>query len=242
MLPFRCVVLIFGGVTDGIRAEVEFLDLGGVKVSSSSARYRRFVNQTLRAYYEDVRISHQTSVAYTLQQNGIVERQNRTLVEVSLTMLIFSKAPLFLRAEAIATACFTQNRSLIRKRHNKTPYELLHNMKPELSYLYVFGALCYPNNDSEDLGKLKPKADIGIFVGLVPNPPFPTPYVPPTKKDWDILFQSMFDKYFNPPPSVAFLVLTVVASEPANSTDTPSSTTIDQDAPSPSTSQTPQET
>ncbi|GKC68030.1 retrovirus-related pol polyprotein from transposon TNT 1-94, partial [Tanacetum coccineum] len=66
--------------------------------------------------------------------------------------------------DAVATACYTQNRSLILKCHNKTPYELLHDRKPDLSYLHVFGALCYPTNDGEDLGKLKPKADIGIFV------------------------------------------------------------------------------
>nr|GEW29870.1 retrovirus-related Pol polyprotein from transposon TNT 1-94 [Tanacetum cinerariifolium] len=66
---------------------------------------------------------------------------------------------------AVTIACYTQNRSLIRKRHNKTPYELLHNNKPDISYLYVFGALCYPTNDSDDLGKLQPKVDIGIFVG-----------------------------------------------------------------------------
>ncbi|GJT44331.1 retrovirus-related pol polyprotein from transposon TNT 1-94 [Tanacetum coccineum] len=123
-----------------------------------------FVNQTLKAYYEEVRILHQTSVARTPQQNGIFERRNRTLVEAA-TMLIFSKAPLFLWAEAVAIACYTQNRSLIQKRHNKTPYELLHDRKPDLSYLHVFGALCYGTNDSEDLGNLKPKANIGIFVG-----------------------------------------------------------------------------
>ncbi|GKF41756.1 retrovirus-related pol polyprotein from transposon TNT 1-94 [Tanacetum coccineum] len=83
-------------------------------------------------------------------------------------MLIFSKAPLFLWVEAVVTTCYTQNRSLIRKRHNKTPYELLYDKKSDLSYLYVFGALCYPTNDSEDLGKLKPKADIGIFVSYAP--------------------------------------------------------------------------
>ncbi|GJT39747.1 retrovirus-related pol polyprotein from transposon TNT 1-94 [Tanacetum coccineum] len=115
-----------------------------------------FVNQTLNAYYEDVGISHETSIVRSPQQNGVVERQNHTLVEDARTMLIFSKAPLFLWAEAVAIACYTQNRSLIRKRHNKTPYELLHNRKPDLSYLLVFGALCYPTNDSEDLGKLKP--------------------------------------------------------------------------------------
>ncbi|GJX12551.1 retrovirus-related pol polyprotein from transposon TNT 1-94 [Tanacetum coccineum] len=73
-----------------------------------------FVNQTLHDFYENVGISHQTSVARTPQQNGIVERQNRTLLEDARTMLIFSKALVFLWAEAINTACYTQNRSLIR--------------------------------------------------------------------------------------------------------------------------------
>ncbi|GJU06671.1 retrovirus-related pol polyprotein from transposon TNT 1-94 [Tanacetum coccineum] len=126
-----------------------------------------FVNQTLRDFYENVGISHQTSVARTPQQNGIVERRNRTLVEAARTMLIFSKAPLFLWAEAINTACYTQNRSLIRLRYNKTPYELMHDKKPDLSFFHVFGSLCYPTNDSEDLGKLNAKADIGIFFYFV---------------------------------------------------------------------------
>ncbi|GJR56024.1 retrovirus-related pol polyprotein from transposon TNT 1-94 [Tanacetum coccineum] len=66
-----------------------------------------FVNQTLKAYYEEVGISHQTSVARTPQQNGVVKRRNHTLVEAARTMLIFSKAPLFLWAEAVVTACYT---------------------------------------------------------------------------------------------------------------------------------------
>ncbi|GJW00609.1 retrovirus-related pol polyprotein from transposon TNT 1-94 [Tanacetum coccineum] len=127
-------------------------------------RLSKFVS----AYYEEVGISHQTSVARTLQHNSVVERRNCTLLEVARTMLIFSKALLFLWAEAVATACYTQNRSLIQKGHNKTPYELLHDRKPDLSYLHVFGALCYPTNDGEDFGNLKPKADIGIFVGYAP--------------------------------------------------------------------------
>nr|GEU47415.1 ribonuclease H-like domain-containing protein [Tanacetum cinerariifolium] len=68
--------------------------------------------------------------------------------------------------------------------------------------------------------------------GLGPNPPAPTPYVPPTKKDWYMLFQPMFDEYFNPPPSAASLVPAVVAPKPVDSTGTPSLTIIDQDAPS----------
>ncbi|GJT55335.1 retrovirus-related pol polyprotein from transposon TNT 1-94 [Tanacetum coccineum] len=70
--------------------------------------------------------------------------------------------------EAVSIACYTQNCSLIRLRYNKTPYELMHEKKPDLSFPHAFGSLCYPTNDSEDLGKLKPKADIGNFVGYAP--------------------------------------------------------------------------
>ncbi|GKB62564.1 putative ribonuclease H-like domain-containing protein [Tanacetum coccineum] len=128
-----------------------------------------FVNQVMSEYYEGVGIFHQKSVPRTPQQNGVVERRNRTLVEAARTMMIFSKAPMFLWAEAVATACYTQNRSLIHTRHNKTPYELVHDKKPDLTFLRVFGALCYPTNDSEDLGKFQAKADIGIFVGYAPS-------------------------------------------------------------------------
>ncbi|GKG07623.1 retrovirus-related pol polyprotein from transposon TNT 1-94, partial [Tanacetum coccineum] len=114
-----------------------------------------FVNQTLREYFEKVGISHETSVARSPQQNGVVKRrnQNRTLIEAARTMLIYAKAPLFLWAEAVATACYTQNRSIIRLRHGKTPYELLHDKLPYLSFFHVFGALYYLTNDSENLGK-----------------------------------------------------------------------------------------
>ncbi|GKA23737.1 retrovirus-related pol polyprotein from transposon TNT 1-94 [Tanacetum coccineum] len=70
----------------------------------------KIFNQTLREWYENVGITNQTSVARTPQQNGVVERRNRTLVEAARTMLIFSKASLFLWAEAINIACYTQNR------------------------------------------------------------------------------------------------------------------------------------
>ncbi|GJT92631.1 putative ribonuclease H-like domain-containing protein [Tanacetum coccineum] len=128
-----------------------------------------FVNQVMSEYYEGVGIFHQKSVPRTPQQNGVVERRNRTLVEAARTMMIFSKAPMFLWAEAVATACYTQNRSLIHTRHNKTPYELVHDKKPDLTFFRVFGALCYPANDSENLGKFQAKADIGIFVGYAPS-------------------------------------------------------------------------
>ncbi|GKA69173.1 retrovirus-related pol polyprotein from transposon TNT 1-94 [Tanacetum coccineum] len=158
-----------------------------------------------------------------------------TLVEAACTMLIYANAPLFLWAEAVAMTY--------------------------LSYLHVFGALCCPTNDSEELGKLKAKADVGLFIGyvpakkayriynrrpalhemtpgtlssrLIPQPPSLTHFVPPTRNDWDTLLQLLFDEYFSPPPCVDHPVLEVAAPEPAVSTSTPSSTTIDQDPPSP---------
>ncbi|GJW55385.1 retrovirus-related pol polyprotein from transposon TNT 1-94 [Tanacetum coccineum] len=128
-------------------------------------------------------ISHQTYVARTPQQNGVVERQNQTLVEAARIMLIFSKAPLFMWAEAINTACYTQNHSLIRLRYNKTPYELMYDKKLDLSFLYVFGSLCYPTNDSEDLGKLNVKADIADSpVSTSVDQDAPTTSIPSTQE------------------------------------------------------------
>nr|GEU34510.1 integrase, catalytic region, zinc finger, CCHC-type, peptidase aspartic, catalytic [Tanacetum cinerariifolium] len=127
----------------------------------------KFINQTLADYYERIGIFHQKKVPRTPQQNGVVEIRNRTLVEAARTMPIFSKALMFLWAEAVATACYTQNRSLIHIRHNKTPYELVHNKKPDLTFFRVFGAFCYPINDSKDLGKLQPTADIRIFDSII---------------------------------------------------------------------------
>nr|GFB47475.1 retrovirus-related Pol polyprotein from transposon TNT 1-94 [Tanacetum cinerariifolium] len=99
---------------------------GPMRVESVNRNKTEFVNQTLRDYYEEVGISHETSVARSPQQNGVVERRNRTLIEAVHTMLIYAQAPLFLWAEAVATTCFTQNRSIIRLRHGKTLYELMH--------------------------------------------------------------------------------------------------------------------
>nr|GEV40369.1 integrase, catalytic region, zinc finger, CCHC-type, peptidase aspartic, catalytic [Tanacetum cinerariifolium] len=88
----------------------------------------------------------------TPEQNGVVESRNNTLVEAARPMLIFSHALLFLWDEAIATACYTQNRSIIHRRFNKTPYELIRGRLSDITYLHVFGALCYPKNDREDIG------------------------------------------------------------------------------------------
>ncbi|GKD18159.1 retrovirus-related pol polyprotein from transposon TNT 1-94, partial [Tanacetum coccineum] len=219
-----------------------------------------FVNQTLREYYEKVGISHETSVARSQHQNGVVERRNCMLIEAAHTMLIYANAPLFLWAEAVTTACYTQNRSIIRLRHDKTPYELLHDKLPDLSFFHVFGALCYPTNDTENLGKLQPKADIGIFIGYAPTKKAFRIYSRRTRRiierihvDFDELTAMASEHSSSGPvlhemthatitPEVIAPIAEVVALEPAASTDSPSSTTVDQDAPSSSNSQTTPET
>nr|GEY22701.1 retrovirus-related Pol polyprotein from transposon TNT 1-94 [Tanacetum cinerariifolium] len=90
----------------------------------------KFLNKTLHAYFAAEGINHQTSVARTPEQNGVVERRNRTLVEAARTMLSAVKVPLFFWAEAIDITCFTQNRSLIIPRHEKTPYHIINDRKP----------------------------------------------------------------------------------------------------------------
>nr|GEZ48137.1 hypothetical protein [Tanacetum cinerariifolium] len=235
---------------------------GPMRVKSVNGRIQRirtdngteFINQTLRDYYEEVGISHETSVARSLQQNGVVERRNGTLIEAARTIKLL-----------------------------------------DLSFFYVFGALCYPTNDSENLGKLQPKADIEIFIGYAPTKKafriynrrtrrivetihvdfdeltamaseqhssgpalnemthgtislglvqpssLSTSYVPPSRNEWDLLFQPMFDELLNPSPSVVNQAPKVIAPIAAvippfhvDSTGSPSSTMIDQDAPSPS--------
>nr|GEY60421.1 retrovirus-related Pol polyprotein from transposon TNT 1-94 [Tanacetum cinerariifolium] len=103
----------------------------------------------------------------TPQQNGVLERRNRTLVEAARTMLTFSNLPSFLWAEAIATTCFIQNRSIIHKHFDKTPYELINKRKPNIKFFRVFGCRCYLLNDYEDVGKLKAKGDIRVFIGYL---------------------------------------------------------------------------
>ncbi|GJS59040.1 retrovirus-related pol polyprotein from transposon TNT 1-94 [Tanacetum coccineum] len=124
-----------------------------------------FLNKSLHAYFAKEGIRHETSTARTPEQNGVVERRNRTLVEAARTMLSAAKVPLFFWAEAIATACFTQNRSLIIPRHEKTPYHIINARKPSVKFFHIFGSLCYIIRDGENLDKMKEKGDACIFVG-----------------------------------------------------------------------------
>nr|GFA32019.1 retrovirus-related Pol polyprotein from transposon TNT 1-94 [Tanacetum cinerariifolium] len=223
-----------------------------------------FKNQALKEYFDTVGIFHQMSSIRTPQQNGVVERRNRTLVEAARTMLIFSRAPLFLWAEAIATACFTQNRSIIHRRFNKTPYELINGRKLDISFLHVFGALCYPKNDHEDIRKLGAKDDIGFFIGysadscayrvynLHPGLNSMTSghissgldltYAPstittqqPSEGELDLLFKAMYDDYIVGQPSATARTVPP-AQEPQVHQSSTASTTIADTAPIPTNS------
>nr|GEZ60415.1 hypothetical protein [Tanacetum cinerariifolium] len=174
-----------------------------------------------------------------IQQNEVIERRNRILIEAARTMLIYAQAPLFLWAEAVATACFTQNRSIIRLRHGKTP---------------------------ENVDKLQPKADIGIFIGYAPTKKAFRIYNRRTKRivktihvDFDELtamaseqsslgpaLQEMTPGTIssglvvdNQAAEVIAPIAEVIPQVDDDSTGSPSSTTVDQDAPSPSKSLTP---
>ncbi|GJX68867.1 retrovirus-related pol polyprotein from transposon TNT 1-94 [Tanacetum coccineum] len=177
-----------------------------------------FKNQVLKEYFDSVGISHQSSSVRTPQQNGVVERRNRTLVEAARTMLIFSHAPLFLWAEAIAIACYTQNRSIIHRRFNKTPYELINGIKLDISFLHVFGGLCYLKNNREDIGKLGAKVmafeqsnskpglqsmtsgQISSGLDLTYAPSTITSQQP-TEGELDLLFEAIYDDHIGGQPS-----------------------------------------
>ncbi|KAJ9567157.1 LOW QUALITY PROTEIN: hypothetical protein OSB04_003123 [Centaurea solstitialis] len=130
-----------------------------------------FRNRKLDSFLDSVGITHTFSAARTPQQNGVVERKNRTLVEAACTMLTFSKLPLHFWAEAVASACFTQNRSLITKRFMKTPYELVYNRPPSIKFFRVFGCEWYVKNDKDNLNKFSPKGDEGVFIGYAKDSP-----------------------------------------------------------------------
>ncbi|GJU82529.1 retrovirus-related pol polyprotein from transposon TNT 1-94 [Tanacetum coccineum] len=99
----------------------------------------------------------------------VAERRNRTLIEAARTMLADSKLPTTFWAEAVNTACYVQNKVLVVKPHNKTPYELFHGRTPTLSFMRPFGCLVTILNTIDHLDKFDGKADEGFFVGYSLN-------------------------------------------------------------------------
>nr|GEZ53718.1 hypothetical protein [Tanacetum cinerariifolium] len=176
-----------------------------------------FKNHVLKEYFDSVGITHETSATKTPQQNGFVERKNRTLVEATGTMLIFSHAPLFLWAEAIATACYTQNRSIIHQRFNKTPYELIQGRKPTFivynrrtkkiieTMNVTFDELSnmdFEQNSSRPGLQSMTSGQISSELELTYDPSTITPQRP-SERDLDILFEPFHNEYLGGQPSVA---------------------------------------
>ncbi|KAJ9552446.1 hypothetical protein OSB04_016491 [Centaurea solstitialis] len=128
-----------------------------------------FQNVKLQSFLEEVGISHNFSAVRTPQQNGVVERKNRTLVEATRSMIAHSGVPPSPWAEAVSTACYTQNRTLIVKRTGKTAYEMVNKRKPNIKFFRVFGCVCYLLNNRDDLGKFDAKSDEFIFIGYSLN-------------------------------------------------------------------------
>ncbi|KAJ9546421.1 hypothetical protein OSB04_018964 [Centaurea solstitialis] len=124
-----------------------------------------FKNSTLETFFDQKGISQNFSSVRTPQQNGVAERRNRTLIEAAPSMLSEANLATQFWAEAVNTACYTQNRSLIVKRFRRTPYEHFRNRKPSIEHLHIFGCVCYILNNKDNLGKFDSKSDDGIFLG-----------------------------------------------------------------------------
>nr|GFB29751.1 hypothetical protein [Tanacetum cinerariifolium] len=164
-----------------------------------------FLNKTLHAFFKGEGIEHQTSTAQTPEQNGVVKRQNRTLVGAARTMLSASKLPLFFWAEAIATACYTQNRSIIISTHDKMAYHIINERKPPIKHLYIFGWIFYLTRDGENLDKMKEKGDPCILASDYENSN-PVPQLQnvssladahvPSQQELDLLFGPLYDEFF----------------------------------------------
>ncbi|GJV39127.1 putative ribonuclease H-like domain-containing protein [Tanacetum coccineum] len=129
-----------------------------------------FKNKEMDQFCERKGIKREFSVARTSQQNGVAERKNRTLIEVARTMLADSKLPTTFWAEAVNTACYVQNRVLVTKPHNKTPYELFLGRKLALSFMKPFGCPVTILNTIDHLGKFDGKVDKGFFIGTKSSP------------------------------------------------------------------------
>ncbi|GKD03463.1 putative ribonuclease H-like domain-containing protein, partial [Tanacetum coccineum] len=128
-----------------------------------------FKNHVMDEFCREKGIKREYSVARTPQQNGVAERKNRTLIEAARTMLADSKLPITFWAEAVSTACYVQNRVLVVKPHNKTPYELFRGIKPAIGFMKPFGCHVSILNTLDKLGKFDGKSDEGFFVGYSLN-------------------------------------------------------------------------
>jgi hypothetical protein len=124
-----------------------------------------FKNSQIKGFLEDEGIKHEFSSPYTPQQNGVVERKNRTLLGMARTILDEYKTPNQFWAEAINTTCYSINQLYLHRILKKTSYELLTGKKPNVSYFRVFGSKCFILVKRGRKSKFAPKAVEGFLLG-----------------------------------------------------------------------------
>ncbi|GJW06291.1 retrovirus-related pol polyprotein from transposon TNT 1-94 [Tanacetum coccineum] len=137
-------------------------NLNDTKVSDNGIE---FINHTLEALCDEKGISQNFSSPCTPKKNGVAERRNRTLIDAARTMLNSASLPKQFWGEAVNAACYTQNRSIIVKRHRKTAYEVFRGRAPDISYFHAFGCPVHIHNHIDHLGKFDEKVDDGFFLG-----------------------------------------------------------------------------
>ncbi|WVZ93473.1 hypothetical protein U9M48_039448 [Paspalum notatum var. saurae] len=123
-----------------------------------------FKNDHFKTFCHSQGLEHQFSSPYVPQQNGVVERKNRTLVEMARMMLDEHRTPRKFWAEAINTACYVSNHIFLRVVLNKTSYELRFGRQPKVSHLRVFGCRCFVLKQG-NLDKFEPHSSDGVFLG-----------------------------------------------------------------------------
>nr|GFC62607.1 hypothetical protein [Tanacetum cinerariifolium] len=187
-------------------------------------------------YYEEVGISHERSILRYPQQNGVVERRNRTLIEAARTIKLQPKADIGL----FIGYAPTKKAFRIYNRRTRRIVKTIHVDFDELTAM--------ASEQSSSGPALQEMTHATISSGLVQKPSSSTSYVPPSRNDWDLLFQPLFDELLNPPPSVdnqdaevIAPIAEVIPQVEDDSTGLPSSAAVDQDAPSLSKSLTPTE-
>ncbi|GJZ43451.1 retrovirus-related pol polyprotein from transposon TNT 1-94 [Tanacetum coccineum] len=184
----------------------------------------QFCDADWRLHFGNLRVSLEIFRETIYSPNDVVERRNRTLVEAARTMLSASKLPLFFWAEAITTACYTQNRSIIIPTHEKMAYHIFNDRKPSIKHIHIFGCTSYLTRDGENLDKMKEKGDPCILVGYSTQPRSPTTKgvsdydnsgpVPqlqnvspsadttvPLQQELDLLFVPLYDEFFIAEPT-----------------------------------------
>ena len=141
---------------------------GGI-IQNNSDHGGESQNEQFDRFCQRQGIRHQYAAPRTPQQNGVVERKNRTLQDMARAMLCGNSALSGFWAEAVSTACYVINRVYVRPKTKTTPYEIFKGKTPNLSHMHVFGCLCYILNDKDHLVKFDAKSDVGMFLGYSSN-------------------------------------------------------------------------